>query len=436
MRSLSRRLRHLQHAPCIALRAHAASQLRASSRYSQPAKRASNELPISPASFVANTATIDTFNDASASVTNPLFDRSQGERATRSARNAYYRRRARFAAYGLALSLGGLAVAIYAVSDVDEKKGHSLDASKDSNASFQGRDVKIIGVGEGKRIVAEDIELVETGTSSVPHFPKTIYLPTAAESSLDPNALTAPNTDGNPGNKANLEEYTLVGLGIRSVSFLSIQVYVAGMYVKTTDITGLQARLIHHINPAASTLIPSEKEDLRKSLLDAEGSRKIWDGILQVPGIKTAWRIVPTRNTDFMHLRDGWITGINKRTAEAKKLSGNVPSEYDREDFGISIKSFMSIFKGGKAPKGSIMILSRTNNGELDVFFTPKPEASGAEKGTELLGSISDERISKLIWMNYLAGDKVSSEAARQGVADGCVAMASRPVGSVETMVA
>lgn len=53
----------------------------------------------------------------------------------------------------------------------------------------------------------------------------------------------------------------------------------------------------------------------------------------------------------------------------------------------------------------------------------------------EKLGSVKDERISRLIWLGYLGGDKVSSEAARKGVVDGCVAFAGRPVGSVETRV-
>ena len=53
----------------------------------------------------------------------------------------------------------------------------------------------------------------------------------------------------------------------------------------------------------------------------------------------------------------------------------------------------------------------------------------------EVLGRVEDERVARLIWLGYLAGSKVSSPAARDGVVDGCVGFAARPVGSVETRV-
>ena len=93
----------------------------------------------------------------------------------------------------------------------------------------------------------------------------------------------------------------------------------------------------------------------------------------------------------------------------------------------------MSTFSGGKAPKGSVMILTRDQQGALDIYFEAHPEQKTKE--IQHLGTVNDERIGRLIWMNYLAGDKVSSEAARQGVVDGCISFASRPIGSVETMV-
>ncbi|EME50384.1 hypothetical protein DOTSEDRAFT_145216, partial [Dothistroma septosporum NZE10] len=340
----------------------------------------------------------------------------------------------RFAGMGLLLSIFGLAAIIYNL-DLDDleqaeqkrKAKQQLDASDDSNKQFQGKEVEIIGAGEDKRIVARgadgQIELVETGTSSVPHFPRTIHLP------------TSPDDDTNAGNVQNQEEYTLLGLGIRTVSFLGIQVYVVGMYVRTQDISALQEKLVHVINESASTLIPSEKEELKKRLLDPNESRAIWQELLRVPGLKTAWRVAPTRNTDFGHLRDGWITGITNRTREAKQLAKGIETEYDAEDFGKAVGNFKSIFAGGKAPKGSVMILSRGTMGNMDVWFQEKPGASGKDKQMQLLGSVPDERISKMIWLGYLGGDKVSSEAARQGVVNGCVGFAARPIGSAEARV-
>ena len=355
----------------------------------------------------------------------------------------------KFSALGLLLSLTATAVLLYStdLEDLDKKgqnkrqkessSSYKLDASSDANASFQGKEVHVIGAGDGKRIVAHstagvDIELVETGTSSVPHFPRTIQLPiTSDTAAAEPRTSL---TDPVAGTEKE-EEYTLVGLGIRSVMW--IQVYVVGMYIRTKDISALQAKLVHSINPIASTLVPSEKEALQKKLLDPNISREMWNELLQVPGLKTAWRLSPTRNTDFGHLRDGFVTGIAKRGQEIRKIEKTPAgeSEYDSEEFGLAVQHFKKIFISGKAPKGSLLIMRRDTSGAMDIMYQAKPSAKGVEKQIETLGSVADERISRLIWLGYLGGDKVSSEAARQGVVAGCVGFASRPVGSVETMV-
>ncbi|KAK5173917.1 Altered inheritance of mitochondria protein 18 mitochondrial [Saxophila tyrrhenica] len=406
---------------------------RLSSRYSNPAKRGFAAAPAQSPSFLGSAS--ENAGEGSEQLRDP--------HKAWEAKRQYHLGRMRFAGMGLLLSIAGLALVISNI-DLDSleqaeqkrKSGQQMDAPDDANAQFQGKEVHVIGAGDGKRIVAQgagaDIELVETGTSSVPHFPKTIFLPT------DPNSKSAvaaqPNSPGNPGNIDNQEEYTLVGLGIRTVMW--IQVYVVGFYIRSKDISTLQEKLIHYVNPIASTLVPAEKEDLRKKLVDPAASREIWTQLMEVPGIKTAWRVSPTRNTDFSHLRDGFVTGIQKRTQEAKQLAGSAgPSEYDAEDFGKSIQDFKGIFAGGKAPKGSILIMARDREGGLDVLYEPKPE-EGKRKEMEVLGRVEDERISRLIWLGYLGGEKVSSEAARKGVVEGCVEFAGRPIGSAETMVA
>jgi len=450
MRLLSTRLSHLHRTPQASSR-----QIRHTSRYSNPTKRSFTAVPNQP-SFFVNPESADNaahgVQGGSARqhptdpARNPLDARAVQIAALE--KRQYHLHRMHYAGIGLLLTLLGLGGTLYNLDldSMDRKDGAGkirLDSSSEETKQFQGKEVHIIGAGEGKRIVAqgkgEEVELVETGTSSVPHFPRTVYLPT--DSSGEAVAeIAQPNSSLNPGNVSNQEQYTLLGLGIRTVSFLSIQVYVVGLYVRTQDISALQEKLIHHVNPAASTLVPSEKEDLQKALLDPTTSGEIWTELLAVPGLKTAWRLSPTRNTDFMHLRDGWVTGINKRTAEAKSqlrlIPGAAESEYDSEVFGQSMRGFMNLFAGGKAPKGSVMILNRAQNGALDVFFQAKPDGkTGEEKAVQRLGRVEDERIGRLIWLNYLAGANVSSEAARKGVVDGCVQFAGRPVGSAETMV-
>lgn len=296
----------------------------------------------------------------------------------------------------------------------------NADSSSKGTETFAGKRVHVI---PGGKVVAEDpdsrtgagIELVETGTSTIPHFPKTIHIP-------EQNQIAGATNITN-------DEYTLVGLGIRTVSFLSIQVYVLGMYVRTTDIGTLQSAMIRQIDPVATALVPVEKDQLRQKLLDPEEGRIAWETLLRENGIRTAVRIVPTRNTDFAHLRDGWVRGVTARTQEALKR-GDL--SYEDDQFGTSMRDFKAMFGGkGKAPKGSVLLLTRDEKGRLGALYQEK-EGKG---GYQNMGNVDDERVARLVWMGYLAGKNVSSESARKGIVDGVMEFVERPVGTVETRI-
>jgi hypothetical protein len=328
------------------------------------------------------------------------------------------------------------------------------DAPKKAAEEFQGKKVVIAA---GDKVIAapvdaenpqasdlDAIELVETGTSYVPYFPRTIRLPTDT---------TGPEQVGSDA------EYQLLGLGIRKVSFLRVQVYVVGLYVKTADIGVLQNHLINTVNPTASALIPGEKEDLRKSLLDPEKSNQIWETILSQQGtgaVDMAFRVVPCRGTDFKHLQDGWMRGIASRTdevrrkqadllrqqaAESKSIALPKPveeNEFSDDSFGLAMKDFKNMFQGkGKAPKGSVIILTRNKQGTLGALYQPVVQKDAKEKMGKptWLGKVDDERVSRLVWLLYLGGQNVSSEPARQSIVDGCIHITERPVGTVEGMV-
>lgn len=347
--------------------------------------------------------------------------------------------------------------------DKDGGNGGSIqcDAPRGSNDLFQGKKVvhaagdKIIAAPEGAEHPvpsdADTIELVSTGTSYVPYFPKTITLPASSTSVPADPALPAPTA------ASKAEEYTLLGLGIRRVSFLKVQVYVVGLYVKTSSLHKLQNSLINTVNPSASALIPGEKDALRTALLDPERSTEIWSAILD-SGIEMAIRISPTRGTDFNHLRDGLMRGIQGRTSEAEKKAAELrrkmatetktialpkpvkDEEYTDDAFGLAMKDFKAIFGGrGAAPKSSVLLMTRDGSGKMDILYQPVLKEKEASKKKEpepqVLGSVNDPRVSKLLWLLYLGGATVSSPDARQNVVDGCVALVERPVGTVETMV-
>ena len=297
------------------------------------------------------------------------------------------------------------------------------DAGDRDVSRFRGKPVVVAPGGE--KLIAKDetsgeaLELVETGSTAVQHFPKTITIPSP----------TSPT--GKP------DEYTLLGLGVRTVSFLSLKVYVVGFYVQTSSLHTLQASLIKQVNEQASALIPGEKEQLKQRLLSPDESYAIWDRIIRETPVSVAIRIVPTRDTDFGHLRDGFVRGITQRTQQrvgtrpAAATGGLELGEYADAAFGAALKAFQALFGGrGKAPTGSVLLLVRPEDGSLRALWSKKDGSEAVE-----MGSVADERITRQLMLLYLGGKKVSSEPARESIVDGVMALVERPVGTLETKV-
>ena len=323
------------------------------------------------------------------------------------------------------------AVALAATWELNRSKPHHLDSPPNPGreALTPGARVEITGKDHG-----DDVEEVATSTSTVPYFPRKIWLPTSGSSSTDG---TSPALPAGVGAAREEEEYQLLGLGVRKVSLFKIQVYVVGLYVAKSDIGKLQEQLVKaSVGSGASTLVQGEKQELRKTLLDEEGSTKVWAKVLREGRIRSAVRVVPTRNTNYSHLRDGWIRGIDLR---------GKGSEFEGDSFQASVAEFKGILGGrGSVPKGKVLLLGRGADGALRTWVE---EEKGSESGDEtrspstekakmsLLGGLKDERISRLVWMGYLAGEPVASEEARQSVVDGVMEIVERPIGTVETQV-
>ncbi|KHN97289.1 Chalcone isomerase, subgroup [Metarhizium album ARSEF 1941] len=275
--------------------------------------------------------------------------------------------------------------------------------------------------GEKRKVVLHDEqgrEIVPTGYSVVPAFPRTMDLDLPGGSTADqPVAASLSDSAG--------VEYTLVGLGMRTVTFIGIQVYLVGFYVATQDIERLQRYLVKKINPLATTLIPSEKEALRRALRDAAEGERTWDSILREAGCRTAFRIVPVRDTDFHHLRDGFVRAVQARSGRDKT--------YNDEAFGAAMKDFKNFFNRGQVPKKKELLLSRDARGTLAVLYGEGGHEQQA--GRTLMGTISDERLSRLLWLNYLAGNRVASEGARDNIIEGIMEFVERPVGTVAAQI-
>lgn len=274
--------------------------------------------------------------------------------------------------------------------------------------------------GEIRKVVVHDAdgnEVVPTGNATVPVFPRTIDvslpLDTAQQSPLAASISDSTGT-----------QYTLVGLGMRSVTFIGMNVYLLGFYVATQDIARLQHYLVKNVNSVATTLIPSEKDTLRQRLLDPAEGEELWNGILKDAKCRSIIRISPVRDTDFHHLRDGFVRAIQARSQRDKA--------YSDEAFGVAMKDFKAMFNRGSVPKKKEMLLCRNESGALAITYD---SSSGKEPQREVLGTIADERLSQLLWLNYLAGSKVASEPARKNIVEGVMEFVERPVGTVATQV-
>ena len=401
-----------------------------------------------------------TENIANRNLRNPLNYFERERQRVRS--NQYYKRRMLFAGIGLGACVVTQVLLIFTFGDEPQSEESANSAAKpgaverlDARSPKEGepgfpaaaQGVHVVGSKPGVTGVAIDEhgnELVETGNSTIPYFPRTIRLPTTPSTQSTATSAALPASASANAGKQD-EEYTLLGHGVRTVSFLGIQVYYLGVYIRTVDLPELQKRFVGQAKANATSLIPAEKQGLREKLLDPERSQEVWDNVLRDSGLKSAVRIVPVKNTDFAHLRDGWVRGITARTqeatAKARKEERAGPGEFDDEKFGISIQNFKQLFGGrGKAPWGSVMILAREGDGSLRVSFqtaaTDEQKKQGIAVPREDVGKIEDERISRLVWLGYLGGKNVSSEPARKSVVEGVMELVERPVGTVGIGVA
>ncbi|KAL8788333.1 MAG: hypothetical protein Q9213_001730 [Squamulea squamosa] len=302
-----------------------------------------------------------------------------------------------------------------------------------------------------------DQDLIPTGTSTIPFFPRTIHLP-PSETPTTTATPTLPYGTGPPASTTEGEEYQLLGLGIRKVSFLRIQVYVVGLYIARSDLPKLQEGLVRAFFTSsasgdstvssATTLVDNEKVELRQLLLEGAGEKgargeKIWNEVLKGAGVKSVLRIVPTRATDFGHMREGWVRSINNRSGP----KGAILDVKEKVGLEESVNNFKAIFGGGRkgVGKGKVLMMRRGAEGELGVWVeddVPKMDeqqdirAQGKMWGNmSYLGGLKDERISRLVWLGYLAGGNVASDDARRSVVEGVMEIVERPIGTIDTQV-
>ncbi|KAK9367349.1 chalcone-flavanone isomerase-domain-containing protein [Lipomyces kononenkoae] len=190
-------------------------------------------------------------------------------------------------------------------------------------------------------------------------------------------------------------EFWLLGLGVRTVSFLKMHVYAVGIYVAAEDIP----EILKKVKSVSNDL------DARSVVLDNKLGLEIFNDLLQQP-VRFALRIVPVRNTDFGHLRDGFVRSVMASIKSHHAIMGDVePSD--------GINQLRSLFSRKlSVPKNGELIMTMTKSGSLKCTYSPK------KKDSEVLGVVNDRNVINALMLHYLAGPQGASEQARVAFAD------------------
>ncbi|KAF9902485.1 hypothetical protein EC991_004861 [Linnemannia zychae] len=193
--------------------------------------------------------------------------------------------------------------------------------------------------------------------------------------------LTIPSEDGSTAR--------LLGLGVRKITFLKVQVYVVGLYAKASDLDDHNSRF---------RALPEVQKFQRTDSVSSDAAFK---AIVQNP-IELVLRIVPVRNTNGPHLRDGFTRNL---TQAVKKQNLN---DVENEEAMKGIIEFKNLFPKGKVDAGQAMIFRKSPDGSMTI-----------ELDGEVLGTTRNTWLIESFFLGYLQGDNPISGKARDSIAQG-----------------
>lgn len=160
---------------------------------------------------------------------------------------------------------------------------------------------------------------------------------------------------------------TLLGVGVRTVSFLKMQVYAVGFYADLTrvDFQGLKT--------------PEEKLEYL------------------IRNKSVAVRIVAVRNTSFHHLRDAYIRTLNGRLGALRKENKDALTAEQEDAVQDSLQALKSTFPPSSLPKKVpfYMVLSAPSTSPVARLLSIPT----------LNGKIENTWVAEELFRNYFAGD-------------------------------
>lgn len=202
-----------------------------------------------------------------------------------------------------------------------------------------------------------------------------------------------------------VENYTLLGYGVRSVTFVGFKVYGIGVYICDGDVRKAKELLSREYLASFGT----ENHSLGEFLNNKEVSPEIVNRLLE-NDVRFLIRISPVRNTDFNHMKDGLVKSI-LASEKAKQL---------REIVGSGLEELRDVFQKtrGSVPKNHLLWMEVLNGGKLKVTYENTASASVRE-----LGVVNEPVISNILMLQYLSGSKPLSEPLRKSCVDGFVGL-------------
>ncbi|KAF9036496.1 hypothetical protein BDZ89DRAFT_1061803 [Hymenopellis radicata] len=179
-------------------------------------------------------------------------------------------------------------------------------------------------------------------------------------------------------NKAHAPTMTLIGLGVRTVSFLGIKVYSVGFYA---DLNNPDLKL------SESMSVDEKIENVVRSCA-------------------CVVRLVPTRDTSFTHLRDAFVRAVGARMLLRRK-SGEL-SEEDSIELATPMRKLKTLFPNSPLKK----------HVPLDIFLTPPTQGRPRALIFRDLGGIESDWMSVEFILHYFDGKNPPSPPLKKTVTE------------------
>lgn len=181
----------------------------------------------------------------------------------------------------------------------------------------------------------------------------------------------------------------LIATGVRSVTFISFKVYAVGLYVPKNYES--------QIGKTVGLWLKETGKSPAELLEDKQTSQEMLAAMSEK--LNYTIRITPVRNTDFGHLRDGFV----------KTILACPMTKTKREEVAVGVEQLRDAFKGfkGSVPKNHSLYLV-SENSTITMHY------EGKNGDVKTLGKITEPSISQVLFVLYFSSVKPISEPLRK----------------------